>query len=166
MEKKEVKILTPKGWNVVNAAIQSDGVIVIFEEIEPRLEPEVKTWDDLVKEHRKITGYYIDVTGDVNSYIGVFSETDINIFYSQRLAYKALAMAQISQLMPYYGGMVTDEEWLDESIPKYTIRRKDEEVTFEQTTCFYDFFAFHTSKQQLDFYENNKQLVKYYLMLG
>lgn len=33
-------------------------------------------------------------------------------------------MAQISQLMPYYGGEITDEEWEDRSIRKYIIFRR------------------------------------------
>ena len=35
----------------------------------------------------------------------------------------ALAMAQISQLMSFYGGAITEEGWEDDSFFKYTIER-------------------------------------------
>lgn len=89
-------------------------------------------------------------------------------FKTQKAAKSAIAMAQISQLLPYYGGVITDEEWCD-SIPKYCITRNNGN-RIEQTTRYYSysFLAFHTWEQRERFmsYSENLQLVKDYLMLS
>lgn len=41
-----------------------------------------------------------------------------NVFLTEKHAKSALAMAQISQLIPFYGGEITDEEWRDSNITK------------------------------------------------
>lgn len=74
-------------------------------------------------------------------------------------------MAQISQLMPYYGGVITDDEWNDNSINKYVIIR---EVNHVRTIFYhsnYELLAFHTQEQRDEFLKNNEQLVKDYLMI-
>lgn len=88
-----------------------------------------------------------------------------NVFLTEKHAKSALAMAQISQLMPYYGGEITDEEWEDISLNKYVIIR---EVNHVRTIIYcsnYELLAFHTQEQRDEFLKNNEQLVKDYLMI-
>lgn len=73
-------------------------------------------------------------------------------------------MAQISQLMPYYGGEITNEEWGNSS-PKYIIDRYGNMINITFHTNAYYFLAFHTKEQRDMFLENNEQLVKDYLMI-
>lgn len=89
-------------------------------------------------------------------------------FKTQKAAKSAIAMAQISQLLPYYGGVITDEEWCN-PIPKYCITRNNGN-RIEQTTRYYSysFLAFHEKEQRDKFmsYPENVQLVKDYLMIS
>ena len=74
-------------------------------------------------------------------------------------------MDMISQLMTYYGNAIADEEWDDDSINKYTIRRSREGIFKDLNTNLYFFLAFHTEGQRDMFLECNEQLVKDYLMI-
>ena len=75
-----------------------------------------------------------------------------------------LAMAMISQLMPYYSGAITDEEWEDDSKIKYTIGRFKYKLMGLSFNAYY-FLAFHTKEQRDDFLKYNERLVKDYLMI-
>lgn len=90
------------------------------------------------------------------------------IFSDKNHAKAALAMAQISQLMPYYGGSVTAEEWNNENIPKYCIEKRFNCICKSILYGNYTFLAFRTNKQRERFmsYQENIQLVKDYLMLS
>ena len=74
-------------------------------------------------------------------------------------------MAQISQLIPFYGGEITDEEWKDGDMKKYVIMRDSSEVKCVVCYLNYDFLVFHTKEQRDEFLKNNEQLVKDYLMI-
>lgn len=76
-----------------------------------------------------------------------------------------LAMAQISQLMPYYGGEVTDEEWYNINLLKHCITCRNNKVYKEGLGQLRVFLAFHTSEQRDEFLKYNEQLVKEYLMI-
>lgn len=87
-----------------------------------------------------------------------------NVFLTEKHAKSALAMAQISQLMPYYGGEITNEEWGNSS-SKYIIDKYDNRIDISFHRNAYYFLAFHTSEQRDKFLKNNEQLVKDYLMI-
>lgn len=93
------------------------------------------------------------------------SNSSRNIFLTEKHAKSALAMAQISQLIPYYGGEITNDEWKDSSIRKYIIFRKGSVVGRCEAYSNYELLAFHTQKQRDEFLKNNEQLVKDYLMI-
>jgi hypothetical protein len=93
------------------------------------------------------------------------SNSNRNIFLTEKHAKSALAMAQISQLIPYYGGEITNDEWKDSSIRKYIIFRKMSYVGRCEAYSNYEFLAFHTAEQRDEFLKNNEQLVKDYLMI-
>ena len=93
------------------------------------------------------------------------NEENKNVFLTEKHAKSALAMAQISQLIPYYGGEITNDEWEDCSIRKYIIFRRTSCVRKCDTYSDYDFLAFRTAEQRDEFLKNNEQLVKDYLMI-
>lgn len=93
------------------------------------------------------------------------SNSNRNVFLTEKHAKSALAMAQISQLIPYYGGKITNDEWEDCSIRKYIIFRKMGCVGKCEAYSNYEFLAFHTAEQRDEFLKNNEQLVKDYLMI-
>lgn len=77
-----------------------------------------------------------------------------------------LAMAMISQLMPYYGGEITKEEWKNDNKYKYIITfYKERIITVDWIDNNYYFLAFHTKEQRDEFLKYNEQLVKDYLMI-
>ena len=94
-----------------------------------------------------------------------FKEYDKNVFINEAYAKSSLAMSQISQLMPYYGGVITNDEWCDGNLFKYTIERYKNIPNFDGTYTMYTLLAFHTEKQRDSFYDNNKELVDDYLMI-
>lgn len=134
-------------------------------------EQEIKIWDDLVN-NKKIgtsmciskNSYVVSASADPDK---LFSYADRSSFLDTDYAVQALALAQISQLMPYYGGPVTKMEWLDSTVKKYCIiyeTEKADENTYGLSVSRFDttFFvlAFHTHKQASDFLDNNMDLVR------
>lgn len=115
---------------------------------------------------QSVTGVYIHT--DSRIYFVSNSKNqkeDINIFATEKHAKSALAMAQISQLIPYYGGVITDDEWEDNSLDKYVIFREVNYIKLDIFRRKYEFLAFHTAEQRDEFLKNNEQLVKDYLMI-
>lgn len=120
------------------------------------------TWEDL----GNISGVFIGAGSEFfeDSCIPT-SNNNRNVFLTEKHAKSALAMAQISQLIPYYGGEITNDEWKDSSIRKYIIFRKTSYVGRCEAYSNYEFLAFHTAEQRDEFLKNNEQLVKDYLMI-
>lgn len=77
-------------------------------------------WEDL----KRISGCYIADNCIIRPATNVTTNGENkNVFLTEKHAKSALAMAQISQLIPYYGGEITEQEWLDRSMFKYIIKR-------------------------------------------
>lgn len=154
METKEFKIVIPDGMEI-------DVENSTFECIRFKVK-QVKTWDNL----GKIDGYFIGedssirTTGTVDTYY-----MNKNTAISEKHCKAMLAMAQISQLMPHYGGAITDEEWEDGSSSKHVLRKVKSNIAKDWYQHTYEFLAFHTAEQRDEFLENNEQLVKDYLMI-
>lgn len=127
----------------------------------------IRTYQDLIDNRISVRGYYINSFSElepVND--GNFDScSDRNIASSEKVAKSMLAMAQISQLMPYYGGEVTNKEWKDETIKKYIIDRRGVKLYIGFNCYTYVFLAFHTEEQRDEFLKYNEQLVKDYLMI-
>lgn len=125
-----------------------------------------RTWDDLIGKPLANGSCYIrQEASEIINIGGNIIEGSKNVFASEKHAKYALAMAQISQLMPYYGSEITDEEWKDGDMDKYIIRKWENEINVDSFSSTYFFLAFHTEKQRDDFLKYNKQLVKDYLMI-
>ena len=162
----ELNISIPEGYEVDKD--KSTFEKIVFKKKEYKKEIQVKTWEDLIGKKIPNSSKYI------NAFSYILSEEidskhfdnkeDRNYFIDEKHAKSALAMAQISQLMPYYGGAVTDEEWGD-STTKYVIYRKYLGIELWNATNVFHFLAFHTKEQRDSFYRYNKKLVKDYLRI-
>ena len=118
----------------------------------------------MIGKFRRQSSVYISEDGKIKVPYGItYNYNDENVFIDEKHAKSALAMAQISQLMPYYGGAITDEEW-KYSTRKYVISRYKNTIIDDYAVNLYYFLAFHTEEQRDSFYRNNEQLVKDYLM--
>lgn len=151
---KELKINIPEGYEI-------DTENSTFECI--KFKPIAKVWSDI----ERIRGKYINASSGIEDVECKRFEEDKNVFISEKYAKSALAMAQISQLLPYYGGFFTDEEWKDPKIKKYCIIRTRDDIDYVENTFTYRFIAFRTSEYRKKFMScpENIQLVKEYLML-
>ena len=159
---KRLNIIPPEGYEM---NVDKHGIVTFKKEEE---EPKIRTWNDLEERKHKVKGYFID---DCDSEIS-FDEDAFSVdgddkcnFIDEKHAKSALAMAMISQLMPYYGGAITDEEWNDDKIYKYVIMKINNAITKNDWINTYFFLAFHTAEQRDSFLKYNGQLVKDYLMI-
>lgn len=121
-------------------------------------EKQIKTWDNVEKK------------GLVHADTGATYLLDIDKnHYSKELALKALATLQIAKLIELsYGGMVSEEEWVDDSEEKYVITCSYKgEIGFEYSLYDRFFIAFHTPEQREEFmsHESNRKLVEQYYMM-
>lgn len=105
METTELKINIPKGYEI-------DKENSTFECIKFKQKDKVNIWSQIPNLNGTYVNWYSQIvnidTGPVNTI-----PDNRFIFSDEKHAKAALAMAQISQLMPYYGGAITDEEWKD-----------------------------------------------------
>lgn len=127
----------------------------------------IKTYQDLIDNNITIKkGYCVMGNSDIiSANKGVFSESNRNVAYSKKVAKSILAMGMISQLMPLYGGAITDEEWNNSTNNKYIIERRFGEIYRDAYCSVNCFLAFHTAEQRDEFLKYNEQLVKDYLMI-
>lgn len=119
-------------------------------------------WEDL----KGVSGCYIANNCIIRPASNIIANGENkNVFLTEKHAKSALAMAQISQLIPFYGGEITDKEWKDSDMKKYVITRDCNEIKSAVNYIRYEFLAFHTEEQRNVFLKNNEQLVKDYLMI-
>ena len=118
---------------------------------------------------RKIVGYYMTPSSNIDTFSGLNTLTNHNLFATPKQAKSALAMAQISQIIANderFGGVVTDKEWYDKYTPKFAINRALNCIDKSTLYKAYCFLAFHTEEQRSLFLEENEDLVKDYLMIS
>ena len=165
MDKDILQIEIPEGYELDKE--NSTSFNVKFKKKEENEESKVKTWEDLIGKYVPRGSAYISTgckIGEINKY-WAFGSNEKNLFIDSKHAKSALAMSQISQLMPYYGGAITDEEWSNQNMGKYCIIRYKNDILIQHCIMEYRLLTFHTSKQAEDFLKYNKQLVYDYLML-
>lgn len=157
METKELKINIPEGYEIDKE--NSSFNCITFRKIEHP----VCIWEDI----SYIEGTFIDNQSKlIKTGRRLDKCEDRNIFHSERYAKAALALAQISQLMPYYGGQITNEEWKSDEW-KYSILMDRNEIAFCSSTHIKYLIAFHTEEQRDKFlsFPENVQLVKNFYMV-
>ena len=126
---------------------------------------EVKKWEDIPV----VKGCYINEDAEIHQVTNPNATSDPenkNVFIDDLHAKRAIAEAQISQLMPYYGGEITKEEWMDETIQKFSLIRVFRECEILSEVKTYQFLSFHTMQQVLDFRENNHEIITDYFMMS
>ena len=142
----------------LNAETAINALETIFgkENLQPK--PKIKTWKDVSSDD------WVQVV-NIDEFIQNITNVDTKI------ADKLLATLKIAKLIELgYGGIITDEEWLDDSKPKYVIYCTFNGKAELDTSTVHDdkyFIAFHTSKQREEFVsypENVKLLKQYYIM--
>ena len=155
---KELKIVPPEGYEIDKENSTLECI---------KFKPLIKRWrDDYSK---SISGYIIDNNSIIYKRTNITNgSSNYNLFATKKQAKSAFAMAQISQIIANderFGGVVADEEWNTNTSFKYIIERYGNNF---RTDCYYNthhFLAFHTREQRDLFLEENKDLIKDYLMI-
>lgn len=147
--------------------VPDDCEIKIVKKEEEKEKPIIKTYQDLISNKIKISGYFISnqdaiIKENDNCFA---SEIMKDVASSYKVAKSMRAMAMISQLMIFYGGEITNEEWKDGQIPKYCLYRHYNKIEKDNVYWSYYFLAFHTMDQRSDFLKYNEELIKDYLMI-
>jgi hypothetical protein len=100
-------------------------------------------------------------------YEGKPCEENKDVYLTDKYVKSALALAQISQLMPYYGGEVTNEEWKNNE-RKFSIVVHNGELKPFTHVNNKVLISFHTEAQRARFmfFQENIQLVKDFYMIS
>ena len=149
---KEIKIQVPEGYEIDKE--KSTFEKIVFK----KKEEKVNSWKDL----EKISGYAITTENNIEHWSGLdVIEENKNVFLNEKYAKSALAIAQISQLLPYYDSNV---DW--ENIKyKYCIVKQHNKIEINQWLNIYHVLAFNSKEEAERFLKYNEQLVKDYFML-
>ena len=149
---KELKIEIPEGYEIDKEKSTFENIVF------KKKEEVVNCWEDI----KRINGVWIAHLSDIQSYEGVPPyRTNKNVFLNEKYAKSALALAQISQLLPYYN---SDVDWNDSS-NKYCVCRDGNNIRIRIFVRTYCPLAFKTSEEVERFLRYNEQLVKDYYML-
>ena len=148
---KEFKVEIPEGYEI-------DEEKSTFEKIVFKKKEEVvNCWEDI----KCISGCWINPYSQFISDNAPTYEASKNVFLNKKYAKSALALAQISQLLPYYDSKV---DWSG-STPKYCICRYDNNIIINRWDTVYHPIAFNTWEEAKRFLKYNEQLVKDYYMI-
>ena len=153
METKEIRIQVPEGYEIDRE--NSSYERIVFK----KKEATIYSWEDL----KKIEGYYINTNSNIaysGGLLGPFKEHK-NVFLDRKHVKSALALAQISQLLPYYDSNVN---W-DRSTIKHCIVRMGNKIYIDTWQSLYSPLAFNSREEAKRFLKYNEQLVKDYFML-
>ena len=161
MEAKEVKITIPKGYEI-------DKENSTFECIKFKKIHQVNTWRQLPCLKGGIvgtSGKYFELVP--NCYGTAVTVGNCLTFMNEKYAKSAIALAKISQLMPYYGGEVTEEEWNNLEITKYSIKVFTNIIQKSYSYTERNMLTFHTAEDRNRFlsFPENVQLVKDFYMV-
>ena len=148
---KEFKVEIPEGCEIDKE--KSTFEKIVFK----KKEKVVNCWKDL----ENIEGIFIDLDSSLKDWHGIPILNDRNLFLNEKYAKSALALAQISQLLPYYDSKVN---WNERGI-KYCIYRENDTIAIERREVVYHLLAFNTWEEAERFLKYNEQLVKDYYML-
>ena len=154
MEEKSLGIQVPEGYEIDNEKSTFNNVFF-------KKKKEIKEWGDLIE----INGYYIDSLSNFHKVKDEYAcEENRNIFATEKQAKSALAFAQITQLLPYYGGYT---EFRNDA-NNYVIGYCPDSEQFV-VNCWehyiYSQFHFESQKSAEEFIKNNEDLLRQYFML-
>lgn len=155
---KEFKIIPPEGYEIDKENSTFDCI---------KFRPITKRWRDDTSQF--VRGWYIAPNSNIGNIRSTCTNTcdNYNVFATEKQAKSALAMARISQIMANderFGGIVTDEEWVNDNV-KYILEKYKGEIykcTYYNT---YHLLAFHTKEQRSLFLKENEDLIRQYFMI-
>lgn len=148
---KELKIEIPEGYEI-------DREKSSFEKIVFKKKAVVNCWEDL----KHASGVYIAEDSRLNSTpIGLVRPHNKNIFLNEKYAKSALALAQISQLLPHYD---TNVDWESQDV-KYCITRSKNDIVIGEWVSRYCILTFNSRSEAERFLKHNEPLVKDFYML-
>lgn len=147
---KEFKVEIPEGYEI-------DKEKSTFEKIVFKKKEVVNCWEDI----KRVEGCWIDAHSDFISTSTHAYYSNKNIFLNNKYAKSALALAQISQLLPYYDSKV---DWNNGKM-KYCVCRYNDNIIVDIWESYYHPIAFNTREEAERFLSHNEQLVKDYYML-
>ena len=148
---KELKIEIPEGYEI-------DKENSSFEKIVFKKKVEVNCWEDL----KRIQGAFITEGSLLNPVaLAPVLPHNRNIFLNKKYAKSALALAQISQLLPYYD---TNVDWTSR-FNKFCICCIGNKIEIIQWIAQHCILAFNSQSEAERFLKYNKQLVKDFYML-
>lgn len=118
----------------------------------------VNCWEDI----NDIDGTFISSHSELTNLGSIpNAHYNRNVFLNEKYAKSALALAQISQLLPYYDAYLSwnYNKW------KWCIIKKSNKITIEKFYTTYHLLSFNTREEAERFLKYNEQLVKDYLMI-
>lgn len=128
-------------------------------------EPDIKCYQDLASSQNTLYGFMIygpSINPD-------YAKSDIvaasAIFEQRCQAESALAMAQLSQVLPYYCEPFTEEELQNGLVIKYGIGAAPSRLYVYDTNLLRAFLMFRTREQAESFLKHNEQLIRQYFMM-
>ena len=163
---KELKVEVPQGYEIdkENSTFESM-------KFKKKKQVDIKTWNDLceagdVSDEIRLSGYCLDEDSNIcMAHRLRVNNRNRNVFATEKEAKSARAASMISQLMPYYGGAITDEEWSNSDIPKYSLTRIGYTICTDFCLREHNLLSFRAEKYRDEFLKHNEQLVKDYLMI-
>lgn len=155
------RITIPDGCSV-----RQEGNVIYFEPKEEK-EGEVKCWKDF--KGWDLEGYVFTADSGIKDVCWInVGDGPIDVARTEAHCRAMLAMAMISQLKPYYGGDITEEERNNMDLSKYGIywsaNRKGFCVGVYQEVLS-TLLTFHSKEQAEEFIENNRDLLLDYFMI-
>lgn len=149
---KEIKIEIPEGYEINKE--KSTFEKIVFK----KKEAIINCWEDL----KPVRGYFIGLDSHICYFISdSFSKRNKNIFLNEKYAKSALALAQISQLLPYYDSKV---DWNSDTL-KYCLINECNKLIMVISQSNHTPLAFNNEEEAERFLNHNEQLVKDYLMI-
>ena len=162
MEERTIKldIKTARKW--YNGSDDSLKTLALQAFSEDELKTHVKVWEDLFNAPKNYKGFCIKSNSNLEGRV-ILSDSDKCVFVDEKHAKSALAMAQISQLMPYYTEPIARNEsnWViiaDEFGDLIT-----QQYNYKSNP---NILRFKTREKAYEFLTNNMQLVEDYFMMN
>lgn len=157
-EDEHITVTVPKGYKPFVQYIDGFPILKCIKKL--------NNMDDLMGEF--VEGWYFTPDGIKHSTIQSFdSNKDLPVFSSKLLAMRYASAAEISQLMPYYGGILDTLDKHNDTIVKYEVRYNSNinDLIVVPTGYSDSELLFKTPSDAKDFINNNGKLVLDYLCL-
>ena len=162
MEQRTIKldIETARKW--YNGSDDSLKTLALQVFSEDELKTHVKVWEDLFNAPKNYKGFCIKSNSNLEGRV-ILGDSDKCVFVDEKHAKSALAMAQISQLMPYYTEPIACNEGNWVIIADGHGDFITQQFKYKSNP---NILRFKTIEQANDFLNNNEQLVRDYFMIN